>query len=120
MDITTRKTFLLNFEERFSLLIGNMKHELRSATCARPTNGRRTCLVARQRHERRTDRRPVIAVVNSFTQFVPGHVHLHEIGQIVKSKIEKFGCFAAEFDTLTDDGIAMDMMVCFIRCLPGI
>lgn len=52
--------------------------------------------------------RPVIAVVNSFTQFVPGHVHLHEIGQIVKSEIEKLGCFAAEFDTIAiDDGIAM-------------
>ena len=53
-------------------------------------------------------RRPVIAVVNSFTQFVPGHVHLHEIGQVVKSEIEKLGCFAAEFDTIAiDDGIAM-------------
>ncbi len=52
--------------------------------------------------------RPVIAVVNSFTQFVPGHVHLHEIGQVVKSEIEKLGCFAAEFDTIAiDDGIAM-------------
>ena len=52
--------------------------------------------------------RPVIAVVNSFTQFVPGHVHLHEIGQFVKSEIEKQGCFAAEFNTIAiDDGIAM-------------
>ncbi len=52
--------------------------------------------------------RPVIAVVNSFTQFVPGHVHLHEIGQIVKAEIEKLGCFAAEFNTIAiDDGIAM-------------
>ncbi len=52
--------------------------------------------------------RPVIAVVNSFTQFVPGHVHLHEIGQRVKQKIESLGCFAAEFNTIAiDDGIAM-------------
>lgn len=52
--------------------------------------------------------RPVIAIVNSFTQFVPGHTHLHEIGQIVKREIEKQGCFAAEFNTIAiDDGIAM-------------
>lgn len=52
--------------------------------------------------------RPVIAVVNSFTQFVPGHTHLHEIGQKVKRWIERKGCFAAEFDTIAiDDGIAM-------------
>ena len=52
--------------------------------------------------------RPIIAIVNSFTQFVPGHVHLHEIGQTVKKEIEKLGCFAAEFNTIAiDDGIAM-------------
>ncbi len=52
--------------------------------------------------------KPIIAVVNSFTQFVPGHTHLHEIGQTVKSIIEKNGCFAAEFNTIAiDDGIAM-------------
>ena len=52
--------------------------------------------------------KPVIAVVNSFSQFVPGHVHLHEIGQIVKKEIEKQGFFAAEFNTIAiDDGIAM-------------
>lgn len=52
--------------------------------------------------------RPVIAIVNSFTQFVPGHTHLHEIGQEVKREIEKLGCFAAEFNTIAiDDGIAM-------------
>ncbi|MDP4225687.1 MAG: dihydroxy-acid dehydratase, partial [Bacteroidota bacterium] len=52
--------------------------------------------------------KPVIAIVNSFTQFVPGHVHLHEIGQIIKQVIEKQGCFAAEFNTIAiDDGIAM-------------
>ncbi len=52
--------------------------------------------------------KPVIAIVNSFTQFVPGHTHLHEIGQIVKAEIEKLGCYAAEFNTIAvDDGIAM-------------
>ena len=53
-------------------------------------------------------RQPIIAIVNSFTQFVPGHVHLHEIGQYVKKEIEELGCFAAEFNTIAiDDGIAM-------------
>jgi len=52
--------------------------------------------------------RPIIAVVNSFTQMVPGHVHLHETGQEVKRQIEERGCFAAEFNTIAiDDGIAM-------------
>lgn len=52
--------------------------------------------------------KPIIAVVNSFTQFVPGHTHLHNIGQLVKAEIEKQGCFAAEFNTIAvDDGIAM-------------
>ncbi len=52
--------------------------------------------------------KPVIAIVNSFTQFVPGHVHLHSIGQYIKDLIEKQGCCAAEFNTIAiDDGIAM-------------
>lgn len=52
--------------------------------------------------------KPVIAIVNSFTQFVPGHVHLHDIGQHLKKLIAKQGCFAAEFNTIAiDDGIAM-------------
>ncbi len=52
--------------------------------------------------------KPIIAVVNSFTQMVPGHVHLHNIGQKVKQRIEEQGCFAAEFNTIAiDDGIAM-------------
>ena len=52
--------------------------------------------------------KPIIAIVNSFTQFVPGHTHLHEIGQIVKREIESLGCYAAEFNTIAiDDGIAM-------------
>jgi dihydroxy-acid dehydratase len=52
--------------------------------------------------------KPIIAIANSFTQFVPGHTHLHEAGQIVKAEIEKMGCYAAEFNTIAiDDGIAM-------------
>lgn len=52
--------------------------------------------------------KPIIAVVNSFTQFVPGHAHLHQMGQMVKKQIEELGCFAAEFNTIAvDDGIAM-------------
>ena len=52
--------------------------------------------------------KPIIAIVNSFTQFVPGHTHLHEAGQIVKAEIERLGCYAAEFNTIAiDDGIAM-------------
>lgn len=52
--------------------------------------------------------KPVIAVVNSFSQFVPGHTHLHRTGQMVKKEIERLGCFAAEFNTIAiDDGIAM-------------
>ena len=51
---------------------------------------------------------PIIGIANSFTQMVPGHVHLHEIGQYVKQLIEAEGCFAAEFNTIAiDDGIAM-------------
>ncbi len=52
--------------------------------------------------------KPIIAIANSFTQFVPGHAHLHDIGQRVKKIIEASGCFAAEFNTIAvDDGIAM-------------
>lgn len=52
--------------------------------------------------------KPIIAVVNSFTQFVPGHTHLHDVGQYIKREIEKAGCYAAEFNTIAiDDGIAM-------------
>lgn len=52
--------------------------------------------------------KPIIAIVNSFTQMVPGHAHLHDIGQMLKKRIEEKGCFAAEFNTIAiDDGIAM-------------
>ena len=86
-----------------------MKIDLRSLTS---TGGRRMA-GARSlwRANGMTDKqmgKPIIAIVNSFTQFVPGHVHLHEIGQKVKAEVEKLGCFAAEFNTIAiDDGIAM-------------
>ncbi|MBR5715921.1 MAG: dihydroxy-acid dehydratase [Bacteroidales bacterium] len=86
-----------------------MKIQLRSAqtTEGRRMAGARALWVANGM-KREMLGKPVIAIVNSFTQFVPGHTHLHEIGQIVKAEIEKLGCFAAEFNTIAvDDGIAM-------------
>jgi len=86
-----------------------MAHPLRSAatTEGRRMAGARALWRANGMREEQIGR-PVIAVVNSFTQFVPGHVHLHEIGQMVKARIEALGCFAAEFNTIAiDDGIAM-------------
>lgn len=86
-----------------------MKHKLKSTVC---TEGRRMAgaralwVAAGMKHEQFG--KPIIAIVNSFTQFVPGHTHLHEIGQIVKAEIESMGCYAAEFNTIAiDDGIAM-------------
>ena len=86
-----------------------MKHALRSAVC---TEGRRMAgaraLWVANGMKREQFGRPIIAIVNSFTQFVPGHTHLHEAGQIVKREIESLGCYAAEFNTIAiDDGIAM-------------
>lgn len=86
-----------------------MKHQLRSAVC---TEGRRMAgaraLWVANGMKREQFGKPIIAIVNSFTQFVPGHTHLHEAGQIVKEEIEKLGCYAAEFNTIAiDDGIAM-------------
>jgi dihydroxy-acid dehydratase len=52
--------------------------------------------------------KPIIAIANSFTQFVPGHVHLHDVGQRVKKVIDAAGGYGAEFNTIAvDDGIAM-------------
>ena len=86
-----------------------MKHTLRSAVC---TQGRRMAgaraLWVANGMKREQFGKPIIAIVNSFTQFVPGHTHLHEAGQIIKQEIEKLGCYAAEFNTIAiDDGIAM-------------
>ncbi|MBQ7182288.1 MAG: dihydroxy-acid dehydratase [Bacteroidaceae bacterium] len=86
-----------------------MKHQLRSAVC---TEGRRMAgaraLWVANGMKREQFGRPIIAIVNSFTQFVPGHTHLHEAGQLIKAEIEQMGCYAAEFNTIAiDDGIAM-------------
>ena len=86
-----------------------MKHQLRSSfsTQGRRMAGARALWTANGMKKEQMGK-PIIAIVNSFTQFVPGHVHLHEIGQFVKKEIEKQGCFAAEFNTIAiDDGIAM-------------
>ena len=86
-----------------------MIHPLRSSVC---TEGRRMAgaraLWVANGMKREQFGKPIIAIVNSFTQFVPGHTHLHEIGQTVKREIETMGCYAAEFNTIAvDDGIAM-------------
>ena len=86
-----------------------MIHPLRSSVC---TEGRRMAgaraLWVANGMKREQFGKPIIAIVNSFTQFVPGHTHLHEIGQTVKREIEAMGCYAAEFNTIAvDDGIAM-------------
>jgi len=86
-----------------------MKQPLRSSanTIGRRMAGARALWVANGMKPEHFGK-PIIAIVNSFTQFVPGHVHLHEIGQLVKAEIERMGCFAAEFNTIAiDDGIAM-------------
>ncbi len=86
-----------------------MKNELRSntTTIGRRMAGARSLWRANGMKEEHFGK-PLIAIVNSFTQFVPGHAHLHEIGQMVKKLIEEQGCFAAEFNTIAiDDGIAM-------------
>ena len=86
-----------------------MKHPLRSSVCTdgRLMAGARALWVAAGM-KREQFGKPIIAIANSFTQFVPGHTHLHEAGQLVKAEIEKLGCYAAEFDTIAVyDGIAM-------------
>ena len=86
-----------------------MKNQLRSAITVTGRNmaGARSLWRANGMKEEHFGK-PVIAIVNSFSQFVPGHVHLHDIGQIIKKEIEKYGLFAAEFNTIAiDDGIAM-------------
>ena len=85
------------------------KIKLRSSVC---TEGRRMAgaraLWVANGMKREQFGKPIIAICNSFTQFVPGHTHLHEAGQIIKQEIERLGCYAAEFNTIAiDDGIAM-------------
>jgi len=86
-----------------------MRIPLRSDQCTvgRRMAGARALWVANGMKKEQMGK-PIIAIANSFTQFVPGHTHLHEAGQIIKKEIEKLGCFAAEFNTIAiDDGIAM-------------
>ncbi len=86
-----------------------MKNKLRSSvtTEGRRMAGARALWIADGMKKEQMGK-PIIAIANSFTQFVPGHTHLHEAGQIVKQEIERLGCFAAEFNTIAvDDGIAM-------------
>lgn len=86
-----------------------MKNQLRSSktTTGRNMAGARSLWRANGMKQEQFGK-PIIAIVNSFSQFVPGHTHLHEIGQVVKGEIEKRGGFAAEFNTIAiDDGIAM-------------
>jgi dihydroxy-acid dehydratase len=86
-----------------------MSNQLRSATSTqgRRMAGARSLWRANGMKEEQMGK-PIIAIANSFTQFVPGHVHLHQIGQQIKAIIESKGCFAAEFNTIAiDDGIAM-------------
>ena len=93
----------------FFNMIFKMKNQLRSSktTTGRNMAGARSLWRANGMKEEQMGK-PIIAIVNSFSQFVPGHAHLHEIGQIVKKEIEKRGLFAAEFNTIAiDDGIAM-------------
>ena len=86
-----------------------MRIPLRSDQCTvgRRMAGARALWVANGMKKEQMGK-PIIAIANSFTQFVPGHTHLHEAGQIIKTEIERLGCFAAEFNTIAiDDGIAM-------------
>jgi dihydroxy-acid dehydratase len=86
-----------------------MKNQLRSNTTTqgRLMAGARSLWRANGMKEEQIGK-PLVAIVNSFTQFVPGHTHLHTIGQEVKDIFDKAGIFAAEFNTIAvDDGIAM-------------
>jgi dihydroxy-acid dehydratase len=86
-----------------------MKNTLRSAKSleGRRMAGARSLWLANGM-KREQFGKPIIGIANSFTQLVPGHVHLHEVGQMMKRLIEERGCFAAEFNSIAiDDGIAM-------------
>ena len=86
-----------------------MKKDLKSkdSTHGRRMAGARSLWRANGMKEKHFGK-PIFAIANSFTQFVPGHTHLHDTGQYIKSLIEEKGYFAAEFNTIAiDDGIAM-------------
>jgi len=95
-----------------------MKKQLRSSFS---TQGRRMAgaraLWAANGMKKNQMGKPIIAIVNSFTQFVPGHVHLHEIGQLVKAEIEKLGNLIR---LLLMTVSLWDMTECFTRFLPVI
>src|SRR5690554_6410857 len=74
----------------------------------RPQHGWRPCALRATGMKNDDFGKPIIAVANSFTQFVPGHVHLKDLGQLVCREIEAAGGVAKEFNTIAvDDGIAM-------------
>lgn len=90
-------------------MITNLRIPLRSekSTSGRLMAGARSLWRANGMKEEHIGK-PIIGIANSFTQFVPGHVHLKDTGQMIKAIIEKKGYFAAEFNTIAiDDGIAM-------------
>ena len=97
-----------------------MKFDYRSSTTknGRRMAGARSLWRASGMTEEQMDK-PVIAIANSFTQFVPGHVHLHQIGQDIKKIIEESGAFAAEFNTMAIcDGIRITSYnVCYTKLL---
>jgi dihydroxy-acid dehydratase len=64
--------------------------------------------------------KPIVAVANSYTQFVPGHVHLKDLGEIVAAAVREAGGVPREFHTMAlDDGIAMGQAGCCTRCRPA-
>src|SRR5690606_976174 len=89
---------------------GVVMPKLRSATSTQGRNmaGARALWRATGMKNEDFNGKPIIAIANSFTQFVPGHVHLKDLGQLVAREIEKHGGVAKEFNTIAvDDGIAM-------------
>lgn len=99
-----------------------MKHQLRSSfsTQGRRMAGARALWTANGMKKEQMGK-PIIAIVNSFTQFVPGHVHLHEIGQFVKEEIEKLGVLLRSSIRLPLTTVSLwDTTVCFIPCLQEI
>lgn len=90
-------------------VLGEIMPKLRSATSTQGRNMAGARALWRATGMKENDfGKPIIAVVNSFTQFVPGHVHLKDMGQLVAREIEKAGGVAKEFNTIAvDDGIAM-------------
>lgn len=93
--------------------------KLRSATSTQGRNMAGARALWRATGMKDTDfGKPIIAIANSFTQFVPGHVHLKDLGQLVARSVEEAGGVAKEFNTIAvDDGIAMATAVCCTACL---